>query len=66
MLIVAVQPVHDGLRTAAGAFCNLCRTLALDDIVQSKQSLAGAGMGGIQGHVAKLGRGLSPALIINA
>jgi len=66
VFIVAVQPVHYGLRAAAGAFCDLSGAGALRDIVQSEQSLAGAGMGGIQGHVPQVSRGLAPALIINA
>jgi len=46
-----VQPVHDRLRAPAGAFCDLSGAGALRDVVQRQQSLAGAGMGGIQGHV---------------
>jgi hypothetical protein len=54
------------LRTAAGAFCNLSGAGALGNIVQGQHSLAGAGMGGIQGHVPQVSRGLAPAIIINA
>jgi hypothetical protein len=66
VFIVAVQPVHNGLRTPAGAFCNLSGAGALCDIVQGQHSLAGAGMGGIQGHVPQVSQGLAPATMINA
>jgi hypothetical protein len=66
VFIVAVQPIHDGLRTTAGAFCDPSGAGALRDIVQGQQSLAGAGMGGIQGHLPQVSRGLAPAIIINA
>jgi hypothetical protein len=61
-----VQPVHYGLRTAVGGFCNLSGAGALRDIVQGQHSLAGAGMGSIQGHVPQLSRDLASAIMINA
>lgn len=65
MVVVAVQPVHDGLGMPAGPGGNLCGTVALNNVMQSEEPLATASMRRAQGQTAQISRCLAPALMIN-
>jgi len=41
-------------------------TAALSDVMQGKEMLARARMGGTQGQVAQIGHGLTPPVMVNA
>ena len=66
VLVIQVQPLHHGLRVAAGAPGHLRGTGTLGHVVQSKETLAGAAVRGRQGQAAQVRPRLVPALVVNS
>ena len=65
VLIVSMQPVHHGLRTATRAFRHRRGAVTLRDLMQSKEALAAPRMSGTQGQLAQIRQRLAPAPMIN-
>ena len=66
VFVVDVQPIHHGLRVAAGAHRDLRRTGALGNIVKSQEALARAGVSGVEGHLPQIRLRLAPARVVNS
>jgi hypothetical protein len=61
-----MQPAHHALGTAARTVGHCSGTAALGDLMQGEETLTAARMSGIQGQVAQIGYGLTPAVMVNA
>ena len=64
-LVIGVDPTHYSVGPSARAHGHLGGAAVLGDVEQSKCPLARAGMRRIQGQVAQVLRGLTPARVIN-
>ena len=65
MFVVGVQPTHHGLWVAAGAHRHLRSAGAFSDLVQSQETLAAAGMRGIEGQLTQIRLRLAPTVVVN-
>src|SRR3954464_3177129 len=62
---VGVQPTHHGLWVAACAHRHLRSAGAFSDLVQSQETLAAAGMRGIEGQLTQIRLRLAPTVVVN-
>ena len=61
-----MQPTHHGLRVAARAQRHLRGASAFSDIIQGQETLAAAGMRGIEGHLTQIRLRLAPTVVVNS
>jgi hypothetical protein len=61
-----VQPTHHGLRVAARAHRHLRGAGAFSDIMQGQETLATAGMRGMEGHLTQIRLRLAPMVMVNS
>jgi hypothetical protein len=61
-----MQPTHHGLWVAARAHRHLRGAGAFSDIIQGQETLAAAGMRGIEGHLTKIHLRLTPPVVVNS
>jgi hypothetical protein len=61
-----MQPTHHGLQAAAGARRHLRGAGAFSDIMQGQETLAAAGMCGIEGHLTQIRLRLAPTVVVNS
>src|SRR3954447_1591197 len=65
VFVVGVQPTHHGLWVAACAHRHLRSAGAFSDLVQSQETLAAAGMRGIEGQLTQIRLRLAPTVVVN-
>jgi hypothetical protein len=61
-----MQPTHHGLGVAARAQRHLRSASAFGDIIQGQETLAAAGMRGIEGHLTQIRLRLAPTVVVNS
>jgi hypothetical protein len=66
VFIVGVQPTHHGLRVATRASRHLRGAGAFSHIMQGQETLAAAGMRGIESQLTQIRLRLAPTVVVNS